>query len=92
MKKAQMHTMPESKNRFMQAGDVRRERDPWATVEWLCREDLVEAEQLLLVRATIAAVATISLSFSRGVRYMGGLLQMFKGLHTRVFRGVSLID
>ncbi|HJM62319.1 MAG: cupin domain-containing protein [Roseibacillus sp.] len=47
--------MPESKNRFMQAGDVRRERDPWATVEWLCREDLVEAEQLLLVRATIAA-------------------------------------
>lgn len=39
----------------MQAGDVRRERDPWATVEWLCREDLVGAEQLLLVRATIKA-------------------------------------
>ena len=39
----------------MKAGDVRQERDPWATVEWLCREDLVEAKQLLLVRATIEA-------------------------------------
>jgi quercetin dioxygenase-like cupin family protein len=47
--------MPNSVNRFMQAGDVHPERDPWATVEWLSRNDLVGAEQLLLVRATIEA-------------------------------------
>lgn len=47
--------MSKSTNRFMQAGEVRRERDPWATVEWLSRQDLVGAEQLLLVRATIEA-------------------------------------
>ena len=47
--------MSRSKNRFMQAGDVHQERDPWATVEWLSREDLVGAKQLLLVRATIEA-------------------------------------
>ena len=47
--------MSKPNNHFMQAKDVRPERDPWATVEWLCREDLVAAEQLLLVRATIDA-------------------------------------
>ncbi len=39
----------------MQSGDAQSEEDPWATIEWLCRKDLVGAEQLLLVRATIEA-------------------------------------
>jgi len=37
--------MPEGKRRFVQAKDIRPERDPWATVEWLSRPDIVQAEQ-----------------------------------------------
>lgn len=44
-----------TQNRFMQAADVTQEQDPWATVEWLSNKDLVGAEQLMMVRATIAA-------------------------------------
>lgn len=47
--------MSETVKRFMQAADVVQERDPWATVEWLSNQELVGAEELLLVRATIAA-------------------------------------
>ena len=39
----------------MQATDVRKEQDPWATVEWLSNKELVGAKELLMVRATIAA-------------------------------------
>ncbi len=39
----------------MQADDVKTEKDPWATVEWLSNKKLVGAEELLLVRATIDA-------------------------------------
>ncbi len=41
--------------RFMQAADVTQEKDPWATVEWLSNKELVGAEQIMMVRATIAA-------------------------------------
>ncbi|MFL3657346.1 MAG: cupin domain-containing protein [Opitutales bacterium] len=44
-----------TQNRFMQSADVTQEQDPWATVEWLSNKDLVGAEQLMMVRATIAA-------------------------------------
>jgi len=47
--------MPEKQNRFMQAADVTKEKDPWATVEWLSNADTVGAEDLLMVRATIDA-------------------------------------
>lgn len=39
----------------MQAADVKKEKDPWATVEWLSNKELVGADELLMVRATIAA-------------------------------------
>lgn len=39
----------------MQAADVKQEKDPWATVEWLSNQELVGAEELLMVRATIEA-------------------------------------
>ncbi len=39
----------------MQAADVTQEKDPWATVEWLSNKELVGAEQIMMVRATIAA-------------------------------------
>ncbi|GEM_PF-118317 len=47
--------MSDSIKRFMQATDVRKEQDPWATVEWLSNKELVGAKELLMVRATIAA-------------------------------------
>ena len=47
--------MSDSIKRFMQAADVKKEQDPWATVEWLSNKELVGAEELLMVRATIAA-------------------------------------
>jgi quercetin dioxygenase-like cupin family protein len=47
--------MSETPNRFMQAADVKKEKDPWATVEWLSNQELVGAEELLMVRATIEA-------------------------------------
>lgn len=47
--------MSETQNRFMQAADVTKDKDPWATVEWLSNEELVGAKDLLMVRATIDA-------------------------------------
>ncbi len=47
--------MSDSTKRFMQAADVKKEQDPWATVEWLSNKELVGAEELLMVRATITA-------------------------------------
>jgi quercetin dioxygenase-like cupin family protein len=37
--------------RFVQAADIKPEPNPWTVVEWLCRPDMVKAEQLMLVRA-----------------------------------------
>ncbi len=39
--------------RFIQQADVRGEPTPWTISEWICRPDLVAAERLLLVRATM---------------------------------------
>ena len=39
----------------MQTADVSKEKDPWATVEWLSNDELVGAKELLMVRATIDA-------------------------------------
>jgi quercetin dioxygenase-like cupin family protein len=47
--------MSDSTKRFMQAEDVKKEQDPWATVEWLSNQELVGAEELMMVRAIIAA-------------------------------------
>lgn len=41
--------------RFVQGGDVRRESNAWTHNEWLCRPELVAAEKLLMVRATMEA-------------------------------------
>jgi hypothetical protein len=54
--------MSETPNRFMQAADVKKEKDPWATVEWLSNQELVGAEELLMVRATIEAGRSIQLA------------------------------
>jgi len=43
---------PEPK-RFVQAGDPIRETNPWTHNEWLVRPDLVAADKLLMVRATM---------------------------------------
>ena len=47
--------MSETVRRFMQTADVSKEKDPWATVEWLSNDELVGAKELLMVRATIDA-------------------------------------
>ncbi|WP_367875111.1 cupin domain-containing protein [Luteolibacter sp. Populi] len=39
--------------RFVQAGEPILETNPWTHNEWLCRPDLVAAEKLLMVRATM---------------------------------------
>ena len=45
--------MSESPKRFVQAGEPIRETNEWTHNEWLCRPDLVAAEKLLMVRATM---------------------------------------
>ncbi len=45
-----MSTTPK---RFVQKEDALRETNPWTHNEWLCRPDLVAAEKLLMVRATM---------------------------------------
>ena len=39
--------------RFVQIADAIRETNPWTNNEWLCRQDVVDAEKLLLVRANM---------------------------------------
>jgi len=39
--------------RFVLSGEPIRETNPWTHNEWLCRPDLVAAEKLLMVRATM---------------------------------------
>jgi hypothetical protein len=46
--------MPQSLKRFVQAGEPACETNPWTHNEWLCRPDLVPAEKLLMVRATMS--------------------------------------
>ena len=48
-----MHVNP-SARRFVQIADALRETNPWTNNEWLCRPDLVAAQDLLLVRANMA--------------------------------------
>ena len=45
--------MPHPPKRFVQAGEPVCETNPWTHNEWLCRPDLVPAEKLLMVRATM---------------------------------------
>jgi quercetin dioxygenase-like cupin family protein len=45
--------MSESPKRFVQTGEPVCETNPWTHNEWLCRPDLVPAEKLLMVRATM---------------------------------------
>jgi quercetin dioxygenase-like cupin family protein len=39
--------------RFVTASDAVRFQSPWTLEEWLCRSDIVQNEQLLLVRANM---------------------------------------
>ncbi len=39
--------------RFVTAADAVRVQSPWTLEEWLCREDIVQNEELLLVRANM---------------------------------------
>jgi quercetin dioxygenase-like cupin family protein len=45
--------MSDPKKRFVLNGEPIRETNPWTHNEWLCRPDLVAAEKLLMVRATM---------------------------------------
>jgi quercetin dioxygenase-like cupin family protein len=45
--------MSDSPKRFVQDSEPIRETNPWTHNEWLCRPDLVAAEKLLMVRATM---------------------------------------
>ncbi len=45
--------MSEHEKRFVLSGEPIRETNPWTHNEWLCRPDLVAAEKLLMVRATM---------------------------------------
>jgi len=45
--------MDASNRRFVQAGEAIRESGMWTENEWLCRPDLVPAEKLMMVRATL---------------------------------------
>lgn len=47
--------MDASNRRFVQQDDVIRETNDWTHNEWLCRPDLVAAEKLMMVRATMPA-------------------------------------
>jgi quercetin dioxygenase-like cupin family protein len=42
-----------SLRRFITAADAVRVQSPWTLEEWLCRSDVVQNEQLLLVRANM---------------------------------------
>ncbi|MEY4938889.1 MAG: hypothetical protein RIQ93_624 [Verrucomicrobiota bacterium] len=48
--------MPTPDRRFVQLPEAIRERSPWTNNEWLCRPDIVPAEKLLLLRATMPAM------------------------------------
>lgn len=39
--------------RFVTAADAVRVQSPWTVEEWLCREDIVQNEHLMLVRANM---------------------------------------
>lgn len=41
--------------RFVQTQDAIREANAWCDMEWLCRPDIVAADKLLVVRATMPA-------------------------------------
>lgn len=45
--------MNPSDRHFVQIADALRETNAWTNNEWLCRPDLVAADQLLLVRANM---------------------------------------
>ena len=45
--------MSNASRRFVQAGEGIKETNAWTYNEWLCRPDLVPAEKLLMVRATM---------------------------------------
>lgn len=45
--------MSDAPKRFVQDGEQIHETNPWTHNEWLCRPDLVAAEKLLMVRATM---------------------------------------
>jgi len=47
--------MSESATRFVNADNMLVEQLPWGPHEWLCRPDIVAAEQLLLVRVRMPA-------------------------------------
>jgi quercetin dioxygenase-like cupin family protein len=45
--------MDPSLRRFVTAADAVRVQSPWTIEEWMCREDIVQNEHLLLVRANM---------------------------------------
>jgi quercetin dioxygenase-like cupin family protein len=45
--------MSEPKKHFVQTGEPICETNPWTHNEWLCRPDIVPAEKLRMVRATM---------------------------------------
>ncbi|MCW1884422.1 cupin domain-containing protein [Luteolibacter flavescens] len=45
--------MSDSPKRFVQDGEQIHETNAWTYNEWLCRPDIVAAEKLLMVRATM---------------------------------------
>jgi quercetin dioxygenase-like cupin family protein len=45
----------DSLRRFVTASDAVRHQSPWTLEEWLCRPDVVDNKQLLLVRANMEA-------------------------------------
>jgi len=45
--------MDASLRRFVTAADAVRVQSPWTLEEWMCREDIVQNEHLLLVRANM---------------------------------------
>jgi quercetin dioxygenase-like cupin family protein len=45
--------MEPQERRFVTAADAVRVQSPWTLEEWLCREDIVQNEHLLLVRANM---------------------------------------
>jgi len=47
--------MSQSPTRFVNAENMVIEDLPWGPHEWLCRDDIVEAEKLLLVRVRMPA-------------------------------------
>jgi len=49
-----MNPLSKPGRRFVLTADAIRETNPWTNNEWLCRPDVVAAENLLLVRANMA--------------------------------------